>query len=110
MPSTYKLNYPSEKRCPAVWSAVSAHRTRRRLNLDFEWVITTPHDWKRQVAGVDGPRISFDLAMPGSGEFGRFWMASGKLPSIRLGRCVRVPAAALHSWIAARTQLSDDMC
>ena len=29
-------------------------------------------------------------------------IASGELPSVRLGRCVRVPASALQSWIDAR--------
>ena len=31
-------------------------------------------------------------------------IASGELPSIRLGRCVRVPAMALAAWIEARTR------
>jgi len=32
-------------------------------------------------------------------------MASGELPTIRLGRCVRVPMHALEDWIVAQTQL-----
>src|SRR5213083_1181443 len=32
-------------------------------------------------------------------------IASGQIPSIRLGRCVRVPAAALYSWIDAQVAL-----
>lgn len=35
-------------------------------------------------------------------------MMSGELPTIRLGRCVRVPAAALQSWIESRTHLPSD--
>jgi len=27
-------------------------------------------------------------------------LASGELPSVRLGGCLRVPVAALHEWIA----------
>jgi len=30
-------------------------------------------------------------------------MARGELPVLRIGRCVRVPRAALASWIAERT-------
>jgi len=30
-------------------------------------------------------------------------MASGELPTIRLGRCVRVPTAALVAWIESKT-------
>ncbi len=29
---------------------------------------------------------------------------SGKLPSVRIGRCVRVPLGALEAWIAERTE------
>ena len=29
--------------------------------------------------------------------------AAGILPTIKIGRCVRVPAAALQEWIAANT-------
>ena len=35
-------------------------------------------------------------------------MASGDLPTIRLGRCVRVPAAALSLWITAQTSAADN--
>ena len=35
-------------------------------------------------------------------------MMSGELPTIRLGRCVRVPATALYLWIETRTQLPRD--
>jgi len=34
-------------------------------------------------------------------------MASGDLPTIRLGRCVRVPLNALQTWIAAQTSSED---
>jgi hypothetical protein len=34
-------------------------------------------------------------------------MASGALPTIRLGRCVRVPVVALQSWIAAQISQVD---
>ena len=34
-------------------------------------------------------------------------IASGELPSIRLGRCVRVPTAALYSWISSKTEQPD---
>ena len=30
-------------------------------------------------------------------------MASGELPTVRLGRAVRVPRAALEAWIRAQT-------
>jgi len=33
-------------------------------------------------------------------------MASGALPVIRIGRCVRVPRSGLESWIATRTEMS----
>lgn len=35
-------------------------------------------------------------------------MASGELPTIRLGRCVRVPVVALQSWIADKTESTND--
>jgi excisionase family DNA binding protein len=35
-------------------------------------------------------------------------MASGELPTIRLGRSVRVPVVALQSWIAGKTESADD--
>ena len=31
-------------------------------------------------------------------------MASGELPTVRLGRSVRVPAQALTEWVSIRTQ------
>jgi excisionase family DNA binding protein len=34
-------------------------------------------------------------------------MASGELPVIRIGRCVRVPRTGLESWIATRTEISE---
>jgi excisionase family DNA binding protein len=34
-------------------------------------------------------------------------LASGELPSIRVGRTVRVPVAALHAWIAERLKQND---
>jgi len=34
-------------------------------------------------------------------------MARSELPVVRLGRCVRVPRAALIAWIAAQTQAVD---
>jgi excisionase family DNA binding protein len=34
-------------------------------------------------------------------------LASGELPSIRVGRTVRVPVAALQAWIAERLKQSD---
>ena len=30
-------------------------------------------------------------------------LAAGELPTIRIGRCVRIPRAQLESWLAART-------
>jgi len=35
------------------------------------------------------------------------WMASGILPTLRRGRCIRVPAGALQEWVAASTRPSD---
>ncbi|MGO9241169.1 MAG: helix-turn-helix domain-containing protein [Bryobacteraceae bacterium] len=35
------------------------------------------------------------------------WMASGVLPTLRRGRCIRVPAEALQEWVAASTRPSD---
>jgi excisionase family DNA binding protein len=32
------------------------------------------------------------------------WMATGILPTLRQGRCVRVPAAAMDEWIARNTR------
>jgi excisionase family DNA binding protein len=34
-------------------------------------------------------------------------MATGELPVIRIGRCVRVPRSGLESWIANRTESSE---
>jgi excisionase family DNA binding protein len=34
-------------------------------------------------------------------------MATGELPVIRIGRCVRVPRSGLESWIATRTEVSE---
>ncbi len=34
-------------------------------------------------------------------------LASGELPSIRVGRTVRVPVAALQTWIAERLKQND---
>jgi excisionase family DNA binding protein len=34
-------------------------------------------------------------------------MAAGVLPTVRIGRAVRVPKDALERWIAARTQQPD---
>ncbi len=31
-------------------------------------------------------------------------MATGNLPTVRIGRAVRVPADALRNWVAARTR------
>lgn len=33
----------------------------------------------------------------------RSWMANGRLPRVKLGRCVRVPAEAVAAFIAANT-------
>lgn len=35
-------------------------------------------------------------------------IASGELPSVRIGRSVRVPAASLERWIEVRLQTSSD--
>ena len=32
------------------------------------------------------------------------WMASGVLPTVRRGRCIRVPLSALEKWIATNTR------
>jgi excisionase family DNA binding protein len=32
------------------------------------------------------------------------WMASGVLPTVRRGRVIRVPQAALQAWIAKNTK------
>ena len=29
-------------------------------------------------------------------------LATGELPSIRIGRCIRIPAGALREWVADR--------
>jgi excisionase family DNA binding protein len=34
-------------------------------------------------------------------------MASGELPTVRMGRAVRVPAAALREWIGNRSRGGD---
>jgi excisionase family DNA binding protein len=31
-------------------------------------------------------------------------LADGELPGVRVGRSIRVPAAALHRWVQLRTQ------
>lgn len=35
-------------------------------------------------------------------------MASGALPTVRIGRSVRVPAEALRAWVRAQTRQADD--
>lgn len=35
-------------------------------------------------------------------------MASGALPVVRLGRCVRVPRKGLEGWLSARVQGGED--
>ena len=32
---------------------------------------------------------------------------AGVLPSVRLGRCVRIPLAALEDWVARQTQTGE---
>ena len=34
-------------------------------------------------------------------------IASGKLPVVRIGRCVRVPADALRRWVAEQVDVED---
>ncbi len=34
----------------------------------------------------------------------RSWMTDGRLPRVKLGRCVRVPAAAVAEFIATNTR------
>jgi excisionase family DNA binding protein len=34
-------------------------------------------------------------------------LASGELPSIRVGRCIRVPKVSLERWISARESLGE---
>jgi excisionase family DNA binding protein len=62
--------------------------------------------------GIDGPLLidSQEVArLLGIGRTKTFeLMASGELPTIRLGRCVRVPVHALHSWIAGQTLPADE--
>jgi len=36
-------------------------------------------------------------------------MARAELPTIRLGRCVRVPQAALDEWVRDRTRVATDV-
>jgi len=36
-------------------------------------------------------------------------LASGELPSIRIGSSLRVPVAALRDWIEARTREQDEV-
>ena len=35
-------------------------------------------------------------------------LASGQLPSIRVGRSIRVPVAELHDWVRARQEERDE--
>lgn len=37
-------------------------------------------------------------------------IASGELPSVRVGRSVRVPEAALRDWVRQRTREGADAC
>ena len=34
-------------------------------------------------------------------------IASGKLPVVRIGRCVRVPAEALRRWVAEQSNVEE---
>lgn len=70
-----------------------------------------PRDWldysEPSVIPDSGPWLleSRDVArLLGIGRTKTFQlMASGELPTLRLGRCVRVPAAALQEWISRST-------
>ena len=33
------------------------------------------------------------------------WMATGVLPTLKLGRCIRVPAAAMNDWITRHMRI-----
>ena len=35
-------------------------------------------------------------------------LASGQLPSIRVGRSIRIPVAELHDWVRARQEERDE--
>jgi len=35
-------------------------------------------------------------------------IAQGEIPSIRLGRCIRVPVAALNEWIEDKQSTADN--
>ena len=35
-------------------------------------------------------------------------LASGELPSIRVGRSIRIPVAELHDWVRARQEERDE--
>ena len=74
----------------------------------------SPTDGRTSTKGSgDGPLLidSREVArLLGIGRTKTFQlMASGQLPTIRLGRCVRVPAAALDRWIETLTQSPSDI-
>jgi excisionase family DNA binding protein len=52
------------------------------------------------------PKKAFEL-LAISRSTGYALIASGKLPSVRIGRAVRVPVAALKQWVEQQTNNGD---
>lgn len=64
-------------------------RRRFVMNTDLQRLLTVPEAAERLSIGET---MAYE------------WIKAGKLPSLRLGRAIRVPAQALGDWIVARTQ------
>jgi len=64
-----------------------------RITIDDEGLLLLRVDEAARLLAI-GTTLAYEL------------IARGDLPSIRLGRSVRVPRAALEAWISARTTVA----
>ncbi len=58
-------------------------------------------DFNRRPLLLRGTEVAHVLGI--SRALAYRWMATGVLPTLKRGRCIRVPAAALDEWIAHNT-------
>ncbi len=58
-------------------------------------------DFNRRPLLLRGTEVAHVLGI--SRALAYRWMATGILPTLKRGRCIRVPAAALDEWIARNT-------
>jgi excisionase family DNA binding protein len=65
---------------------------------------------RKPAAPVEGQTISRLLTIPEAAQVlsvaevtVRLWLSKGRLPKVKLGRCVRIPAAAIEAFVQANT-------